>query len=138
MQGFAPADEVLLFRQKDPKPFLPVRVPPGAWSTTPNQDGSGTRCAQTTFAERSIRGGGPAAPNAGNIGESSYFANEGVLVSRGPFDSAQDRPAGSLRCSRTPAAAQLSSLRQCSPNLRSQLRFSATPKAGRNIVENKE
>jgi hypothetical protein len=28
MQGFAPADESLLFRQKDPKPFLPVCGPP--------------------------------------------------------------------------------------------------------------
>ena len=28
MQGFAPADESLLFRQKEPKPFLPVRGPP--------------------------------------------------------------------------------------------------------------
>ncbi len=50
MRGFAPADEALLFRQKDPKPFLPVRVPTGAWSSTPNQDGSETRCAQTVFA----------------------------------------------------------------------------------------
>jgi len=29
MQGFAPADEVLLFRQKDPKPFPPVCGPKG-------------------------------------------------------------------------------------------------------------
>ena len=71
MQGFAPADEVLLFRQKDPKPFLPVRVPAGAWSTTPNHDGCATRSevqshlsAQTVLAEGSIRGNGPAAPNA--------------------------------------------------------------------------
>ncbi len=27
MQGFAPADESLLFRQKESKPFLPVRGP---------------------------------------------------------------------------------------------------------------
>ncbi len=27
MQGFAPADEALLFRQKCPKPFSPVRGP---------------------------------------------------------------------------------------------------------------
>jgi hypothetical protein len=26
-QGFAPADESLLFRQKEPKPYLPVRGP---------------------------------------------------------------------------------------------------------------
>jgi len=29
MQGFAPADESLLFRQKEPKPFSPVRGPLG-------------------------------------------------------------------------------------------------------------
>jgi len=60
MQGFAPADAALLFRQKDPKPFSPVRGPSdpaqkqalrGACSTTPNQDGSETRCAQTVFAK---------------------------------------------------------------------------------------
>jgi hypothetical protein len=51
MQGFAPADEVLLFRQKDPKPLLPVRDPPGPSTFTLNQDGSGTRSAQTAFAE---------------------------------------------------------------------------------------
>jgi len=59
MQGFAPADDLLLFRQKEAKPFLPVRGPSdlaqkqslrGLWSTTPNQDGSETRCAQTVFA----------------------------------------------------------------------------------------
>ena len=68
MQGFAPADEVLLFRQKDPKPFPPVRG-----------------------------------------------------------------PSSSLRCSRTPAAAELASLKQSSPNPRSPLRFSATPKAGATV-----
>jgi len=61
MQGFAPADEVLLFRQKDPKPFPPVRGPPGNFAAIPNQDGEGTRCAQTALAERPIRYGGEAA-----------------------------------------------------------------------------
>jgi len=79
-----------LFRQKGPKPFLPVRGPfdsaqgrpTGNWSTTPNpstplragQDGSETRSemqshlsTQTVFAEMSIRGGGPAAPNSGSF-----------------------------------------------------------------------
>ncbi|MDA1305492.1 MAG: hypothetical protein O2999_14610 [Nitrospirae bacterium] len=60
MQGFAPADDRLLFRQKEEKPFLPVRYPSdltqkqalrGAWSTAPNQDGSETRGAQTVFAK---------------------------------------------------------------------------------------
>jgi len=70
MQGFAPADEALLFRQKDPKPFPPVRVPAGAWSTTPNHDGWATRSevqshlfAQTVLAEGSIRGSGAAPPH---------------------------------------------------------------------------
>jgi len=52
MQGFAPADDLLLFRQKEAKPFLPVRGTTGNWSTAPNQDGSGTRSAQTAFAEK--------------------------------------------------------------------------------------
>ncbi len=30
MQGFGPADEILLFRQTEAKPFLPVRDPKGA------------------------------------------------------------------------------------------------------------
>ena len=59
MQGFGPADEVpstdsgqaLLFRQKDPKPFSPVRGPLGASASAPNQNGSGTRCAQTSLAK---------------------------------------------------------------------------------------
>jgi len=34
MRGFAPADEALLFRQKDPKPFLRVRGPS---ASTPNK-----------------------------------------------------------------------------------------------------
>ena len=37
MQGFAPADEALLFRQKCPKPFSPVRGPPGASASVPNK-----------------------------------------------------------------------------------------------------
>jgi len=61
-----------LFRQKEPKPFLPVRGPAGASASVPNpstplrtgQDGSGTRCAQTAFAEKPIRDCGSAAPNA--------------------------------------------------------------------------
>jgi len=51
MQGFAPADDLLLFRQKEAKPFLPVRGTTGNWSTTPNQDGSETRSAQTVFTK---------------------------------------------------------------------------------------
>jgi len=81
MQGFVPADDLLLFRQKEEKPFLPVRGPSnltrkqalrGSWSTAPNQDGEETRrkmqghlSAQTALARGRIRGGGPAAPRAG-------------------------------------------------------------------------
>jgi hypothetical protein len=46
-----PRDESLLFRQKDPKPFLPVRGPEGAWAATPNHNGSETRSAQTGLAK---------------------------------------------------------------------------------------
>ncbi len=72
-QGFAPADDLLLFRQKEAKPFLPVRGPSdltqkqglrGPWSTTPNQDGSETRSevqshlsTQTVFAKEVEFGG---------------------------------------------------------------------------------
>ena len=73
MQGFAPADEALLFRQKDPKPCLPVRGPPGNFAVVPNQDGEGTRGVypessrrtQTALAERPIRYGGEAAHEGG-------------------------------------------------------------------------
>ncbi len=37
MQGFAPADEVLLFSQKDPKPCSPVRVPLGLSASAANE-----------------------------------------------------------------------------------------------------
>jgi len=65
MRGFVPADEVLSFRQKYQKPFLPVRGPAGPSASAPNQDGCATRSAQTVLAEKSIRGCGSAAPNAG-------------------------------------------------------------------------
>ena len=60
----SPRDEALLFRQKCPKTFPPLRGPSepaqkqalrGASASAPNQDGSGTRSAQTAFAEKSIR-----------------------------------------------------------------------------------
>jgi len=47
----SPRDESLLFRQKEPKPFLPVRGPAGASVSAPNKMARGTRCAQTAFAE---------------------------------------------------------------------------------------
>ncbi len=61
-----------------------------------------------------------------------------VPARRGPFVSAKGPktifalrgPSDSLRCSPSPAAAQLATLRQCSPNFRTRVRFSATQKAG--------
>ena len=53
MQGFGPAADPLLFRQKWTKPVPPVRGPPGPFAPLPNQDGSETRCAQTVFAKKS-------------------------------------------------------------------------------------
>ncbi len=35
MQGFVPADDLLLFRQKEAKPFLPVRDPKGVPGPAP-------------------------------------------------------------------------------------------------------
>jgi len=60
MQGFAPADEVLLFRQKAQNHFRPYG-PYTPSASIPNQDGEGTRSAQTTLAEKSIRYRGSAA-----------------------------------------------------------------------------
>ena len=62
LRGFGPADEILLFRQKDPKPFSPVRGPTGSFATVPKQEGSGTRYAQTTLAEKPIRDSRSATP----------------------------------------------------------------------------
>ena len=49
--GFAPADEVLLFRQKDPKPFSPWSWPWGSPARFANSGGCATRYAQTVLAE---------------------------------------------------------------------------------------
>ena len=51
--GFVPTAEILLFRQKNPKPFPPVRGPTGPFVALPNQDGSETRYAQTVFPKES-------------------------------------------------------------------------------------
>ena len=45
-----PHGEILLFRQKDPKPWAPRRGPSGAFASVPNGWGCGTRCAQTVLA----------------------------------------------------------------------------------------
>ena len=46
----APRAEVLLFRQKDPKPWAPGRGPSGAFAAVPKGLGCGTRFAQTVLA----------------------------------------------------------------------------------------
>jgi len=51
MRGFVPADEALLFRQKCPKPYPPVRVPAGKLRHGTELNGSETRSAQTVLAE---------------------------------------------------------------------------------------
>ena len=43
-------DEVLLFRQKDPKPFLPVRGPAGSLRLRTESYGSETRSACMVFS----------------------------------------------------------------------------------------
>ncbi|HBP89207.1 MAG TPA: hypothetical protein DD706_16085 [Nitrospiraceae bacterium] len=50
MPGFVPANEVLLFRQKDPKPWWPRRGPSGALRRVVDSGGAQTRCAQTMRA----------------------------------------------------------------------------------------
>ena len=50
---------------KGPKTISARALPlPGPFATVPNQNGSGTRSAQTALAEQSIRDGSSAAPKA--------------------------------------------------------------------------
>ncbi len=73
MQGFTPTDEVLLFRQKDPKPFPPVRGPLGPSASVPNNMAqelaesilSLSKDLKQPSPKKSIQGCGSAAPNAG-------------------------------------------------------------------------
>ena len=51
----APHDEVLLFWQKDPKPFPPAHGPAGLLRPSTESHGCGTRSAQTVLAEKSIQ-----------------------------------------------------------------------------------
>jgi hypothetical protein len=55
LPGFAPAGEVLLFRQKDPKPWWPWRGPSGALRRAADFGGAQTRYAQTMRAFLRIR-----------------------------------------------------------------------------------
>jgi len=77
MRGFVPARRVPL-RQAQGRLFVSAKVtktmfararPCGCLDHHPEYDGSETRSAQTVLAEQSIRGGGPAAPNAIKNGE---------------------------------------------------------------------
>jgi len=58
MQGFAPADESLLFRQKEPKPFSPVR----GGASVPNKMARELALLKQPSPERPIRDRGSAAP----------------------------------------------------------------------------
>jgi hypothetical protein len=50
---------------KGPKTISARALPlPGPFATVPNQNGSGTRSAQTALAEQPIRDGSSAAPKA--------------------------------------------------------------------------
>ena len=76
MPGFAPARRVPFVSAKGTKTISARARPPGGpFATVPNQDGSGTRSAQTVLAEKSIRDGGSAAPNAGDE-VTSVFSND--------------------------------------------------------------
>ena len=61
MRGFAPADESLLFRQKEPKPFLPVRGPMGASASVPNKMAQELAPLKQPSPKKSIRDCGSAA-----------------------------------------------------------------------------
>jgi len=88
----SPHDESLLFRQKEPKPFSPVRGPSepaekqalrDASASAPNQDGSGTRFAQTAFAERSIRDSSSATHEGGEL-TTLLYRSRGIFLSPPP------------------------------------------------------
>jgi hypothetical protein len=65
MQGFAPADEALVFRQKCPEPFPPVRGPPGSSASAPYKMVRELAALKQPSPKRSIRGCGSAAPKGG-------------------------------------------------------------------------
>ncbi len=78
MRGFVPADEVLLFRQKDPKPFLPVRGP-SVVPPPPHRIKMAQKLAtlKQSSPKSRIRCCGSAAPNAG---EKSKILKFSVIV----------------------------------------------------------
>ena len=78
MQGFAPADEVLLFRPKDPKPFPPVRGPAGSSASVLNKMARELALLKQPSPERPIRDGGSAAPEGvGDNRETEQILNGG-------------------------------------------------------------
>ena len=65
MQGFAPAGEALLFRQKDPKPISPVRGPTGSSASAPNKMVAQLAALRQCSPKGSIRVCGSAAHEGG-------------------------------------------------------------------------
>ena len=64
--GVAPKRRGTFVSAKVPKTmFARARPHGGSSASVPNNDGEGTRCAQTALAEKSIRYGGSAAPEGG-------------------------------------------------------------------------
>ena len=92
MSGFVPTAEVLLFWQKDPKPFSPCRGPSENVQKALSSKAEGSEQSEAYVS--TLR----AANNENATGE--LF---------------QHSPTGSLCGSPTPAAAQLAALKQCSP-----------------------
>jgi len=97
MQGIAPADKALLFRQKDPKPFLPVRGPSDPAQkhvlrvfsvSVPNTMAQELAVLkQPSPKKRSIRDRDSAAPNAGkHSGKNQDFK---LLEGRANFPKTQ-------------------------------------------------
>jgi len=78
MQGFAPANEVLLFRQKDPKPFPPVRGPAGSSASTPNKMARELAPLKQPSPKSRFRGYGSAAPEGGETFKKKPSIQTGV------------------------------------------------------------
>lgn len=64
MPGFAPAVEILLFGQKDPKPFPPGCIPPGSLAPVPIHMAAQLAALKQCSPNGWIQHFGSAAPNA--------------------------------------------------------------------------
>ena len=62
LPGFAPAAEVLFFREKDPKPFLPGCSPSGSLTAAPNHMAVELAPLKQSSPKSWIRSSGSAAP----------------------------------------------------------------------------